>query len=356
MEVVQGRGATGPRRRPAAGGADGRLSANSQPQVESYDERSRYHSARLGSAAARRLRGSGRQGSGLRGSGRAGSGLAGLWSGRSPAYRSPLRPPAGPRSPGAGPPAAADLVAAVGAAVVVVAAAVGSLYSPWLSSAPCPASPPSARSPRSEVLAVTGLDHPRPLIEIDTAPAGRPPRRGGRPRRRPGQPVLAGDGRHRGDAADAGRGGGAPASAGRPGPAGRPWTPPAGCSPTWPRRRPACRSCRRRPGSTAGPVAGGLGRPGRRPAPRRTRTGPAISRSLVDLARRSRTVPRSRRERPPRWRSRRPCRRRSATAGPSAFGRGPAGSQLTVSVLPLNDRLGIHPGDPRRRVAAGARS
>jgi hypothetical protein len=60
------------------------------------------------------------------------------------------------------------ILAAGGAAVVVAAVAVGSLYSPWLDLRHVRIAAIGA-VPRSEVLSVTGLNHPRPLIEIDTA-------------------------------------------------------------------------------------------------------------------------------------------------------------------------------------------
>jgi hypothetical protein len=59
------------------------------------------------------------------------------------------------------------VLAAVGAAVVVVAAAVGSLYAPWLSLRHVRITAVGAVS-RSEVLAITGLAHSRPLIDVDT--------------------------------------------------------------------------------------------------------------------------------------------------------------------------------------------
>jgi hypothetical protein len=101
-------------------------------------------------------------GSGLAGSGVAGSGLAGrlpidprfarrLTEIRRKESRRRLR-----------------ILAAAGAAVVVVAAAVGSLYSPLLDLRHVRIAAIGAVS-RSEVLSVTGLNHPRPLIEIDTA-------------------------------------------------------------------------------------------------------------------------------------------------------------------------------------------
>jgi hypothetical protein len=60
------------------------------------------------------------------------------------------------------------ILAAVGAVVLVVAGAVGSLYAPWLSLRHVHIRAAGA-VPRSEVLSVTGLDHSRPLIEINTA-------------------------------------------------------------------------------------------------------------------------------------------------------------------------------------------
>ncbi len=59
------------------------------------------------------------------------------------------------------------VLAAAGAAVVIVAAAVGSLYSPVLALRHVRLAAIGAVS-RAQVLSVTGLSHPRPLIEIDT--------------------------------------------------------------------------------------------------------------------------------------------------------------------------------------------
>jgi hypothetical protein len=61
------------------------------------------------------------------------------------------------------------ILASAGAAVLVVAAVVGSLYTPWLMSFRHLRITAVGAVPRSEVLAATGLNHPRPLIEIDTA-------------------------------------------------------------------------------------------------------------------------------------------------------------------------------------------
>lgn len=61
------------------------------------------------------------------------------------------------------------ILAAAGAVVLLVGAAVGSLYTPWLLSLRHVRIAAAGDVPRSQVLAVTGLDHPRPLIEIDTA-------------------------------------------------------------------------------------------------------------------------------------------------------------------------------------------
>ncbi len=59
------------------------------------------------------------------------------------------------------------ILAAVGAAVVVVAGAVGSLYTPVWSLRHVRVTVVGA-VPRSEVLSIAGLAHPRPLIEINT--------------------------------------------------------------------------------------------------------------------------------------------------------------------------------------------
>ncbi len=60
------------------------------------------------------------------------------------------------------------ILAAVGAAVAVIVASVGLLFSPWLSLHHVRISAAGAVS-RSEVLAVTGLAHSRPLFDINTA-------------------------------------------------------------------------------------------------------------------------------------------------------------------------------------------
>jgi hypothetical protein len=118
------------------------------------------------------LRGSGRAGSGRAGSDRAGSGRAGSGrTGSGLAGRLPIDPRFARRlteirrNEGR---RRLRILAAAGAAVVVVAAAVGSLYSPWLDLRHVRMAAIGA-VPRSEVLSVTGLNHPRPLIEIDTA-------------------------------------------------------------------------------------------------------------------------------------------------------------------------------------------
>ncbi len=60
------------------------------------------------------------------------------------------------------------ILAAAGVAVLLVAGAVGSLYIPWLMSFRHVRIAAVGAVSRAQVLSVTGLSHPRPLIEIDT--------------------------------------------------------------------------------------------------------------------------------------------------------------------------------------------
>jgi hypothetical protein len=60
------------------------------------------------------------------------------------------------------------ILAAAGVAILVIAAAVGSLFMPWLMSFRHVRIAAVGAVPRAKVLSVTGLGHPQPLIELDT--------------------------------------------------------------------------------------------------------------------------------------------------------------------------------------------
>ena len=206
------------------------------------------------------------------------------------------------------------------AGLALVAAAVGSLYSPLVVASPRPDHHRGPGRTRAEVLSVTGLASTGGRSSSRYRQPGRPPRRGRRPSAGPGSAVLADYGRVR--VTPGHRGGGGPA-VGEP----RPQPVWATVDATGPgpgeRGRPAARPAGgrgARPGSGSRPVAPGSAGPGE-PASTGARTAPA-DRSLVDLAAPPDSPP-CQPVPPPPWRSRRPCPRRcgpvlSVRVGPGA--------------------------------------